>query len=525
MIVPFTRGRGLDIGCGPYKAWPHFIGLDDHSEYGGINYRPDIQGDCFDLSLFADKSLDFVFSSHLLEHVEDTEKALSEWWRVVKPDGHLVLYLPHKELYPNIGEPGGNEDHKHDFMPEDIVEVMKRVGSWDLVHNEKRAEGMEYSFLQIYRKMSGSKHHESWRELPTEKRCLVIRYGAFGDNLQASSVLPGLKEQGWHVTYQTTPRGHEVVREDPHIDAFWVQDNDQVPNDELGPYWNALRREFDHVINLSEATEGSLLTIPGRIQHVWPHAARHRALNVDYLQLIHDIADVAGEPKMRFYPTELERAQLKKFRDGFGKVPVVMWSLAGSSIHKVWPWTDQAVSYLLRHTDAVVVFCGGPQEQILEQSIVQNLLFNHFNVTYEESNELKLSGSAKLLNQKLGGRRVIFTSGQWSIRQSLTFVEYADCIVGPETGVLNAAGMLEVPKVVMLSHSSQENLTQHWKNTTAIEPVGVGCFPCHQMHYGRDFCPEHKDTGAALCAASIQPDRVFKAIADAIYPAKAAAGD
>ena len=28
-IVPYTRGQGLDIGCGPFKAFPHFIGVDN----------------------------------------------------------------------------------------------------------------------------------------------------------------------------------------------------------------------------------------------------------------------------------------------------------------------------------------------------------------------------------------------------------------------------------------------------------------------------------------------------------------
>ena len=27
-IVPYTRGHGLDIGCGPHKAFLHFIGCD-----------------------------------------------------------------------------------------------------------------------------------------------------------------------------------------------------------------------------------------------------------------------------------------------------------------------------------------------------------------------------------------------------------------------------------------------------------------------------------------------------------------
>jgi hypothetical protein len=29
LVVPYTRGAVLDMGCGPSKAFPHFIGVDD----------------------------------------------------------------------------------------------------------------------------------------------------------------------------------------------------------------------------------------------------------------------------------------------------------------------------------------------------------------------------------------------------------------------------------------------------------------------------------------------------------------
>ena len=44
LIVPYTRGRGLDIGCGANKAFPHFIGIDNygHAQQFGIGMKPDV---------------------------------------------------------------------------------------------------------------------------------------------------------------------------------------------------------------------------------------------------------------------------------------------------------------------------------------------------------------------------------------------------------------------------------------------------------------------------------------------------
>ena len=44
-----------------------------------------------------DNSVDFVVSSHVIEHFPDPIKALSEWYRVVKPGGYLYIIAPHKE--------------------------------------------------------------------------------------------------------------------------------------------------------------------------------------------------------------------------------------------------------------------------------------------------------------------------------------------------------------------------------------------------------------------------------------------
>jgi hypothetical protein len=99
-----------------------------------------------------------------------------------------------------------------------------------------------------------------------------------------------------------------------------------------------------------------------------------------------------------------------------------------------------------------------------------------------------------------------------SIRETLTLAQNVDCVVGPETGVLNAVAFEPMGKVIMLSHSSQENLTKHWVNTSTLTPQGVDCYPCHRLHYGSEFCNEDKATGAAICQKSINTEKVLQAI-------------
>lgn len=483
-IVQYTRGKGLDLGCGGFKAFPHFIGVDSGHQWGKA--QADIVSECDKLELFASDGLDFVFSSHLLEHIVNTEAALKEWFRVIKPSGNLVLYLPHKDFYPNVGQPGANPDHKHDFLPSDIIEVMEKVGGWDLLVNEERNEGIEYSFLQVYRKRSDEQQNLSYLKPKPTKTACVVRYGGFGDQIQASSILPQLKKLGYHVTFMTTPKGYDVVKADPHIDEFFIQDSDQVQNEELHQFWAAVAKKFDKFINLSESVEGTLLATPGRANHAWPDSVRRKMLNKNYLEFTHDIAELPYKSSAKFYPTSEEIAWAEDYiNKTCGDSFVILWPLSGSSIHKFYPWQDQVIArVMLELPQAKFILTGDYSCKILEGG-------------WEEE------------------ARVILTSGELSIRQTLTLSQMADCVVGPETGVLNAVAFEPtVKKIIMLSHSTHENLTKHWENTDAIEPDKsiAPCYPCHRLHYGTQYCHEHIETGAAMCAASIDPERIFKSI-------------
>lgn len=57
------------------------------------NPRVDYQADLLNLP-FGDQSYDFLFASHVLEHIENDQKALSEIRRVLKPGGIAILPVP-----------------------------------------------------------------------------------------------------------------------------------------------------------------------------------------------------------------------------------------------------------------------------------------------------------------------------------------------------------------------------------------------------------------------------------------------
>jgi predicted SAM-dependent methyltransferase len=153
LTTPYTGvGCGLDLGCGDRRIWPNSMGIDVFVSPLGAQ----IAGDITDLSIFADESFPWVFSSHALEDLsypDDVLKCLRSAWRVLKTGGHLVLYLPDAEQYPHRGEPGCNPAHQWEPTYGLVCEAMQQVGSWDLVWFEKRAEDNEYSLIFSFLKL------------------------------------------------------------------------------------------------------------------------------------------------------------------------------------------------------------------------------------------------------------------------------------------------------------------------------------------------------------------------------------
>lgn len=501
LAVPYCNGTGLDIGCGPMKCLPHMIGVDKNREC-----QPDVCTEADEIGVFADESLDFIFSSHLLEHVpkEDVPDLLWHWTVKLKEGGHLVLYLPSAARYPRVGEAGANPDHKWDIYPGDVWEILTKIpmlGSFERLVSEDRAEGDEYSLFEVYRKIDGPNSKDSIAAQPPPKRVLVIRYGAIGDVLIASSVVQKLHEDGYDITFFTNPVGEEILRHDPRISEILVHDITEFPAGGALEFYEAWERRFDKVVNLDHSLEGPLLGHRKYLSHRWPVEARRLAMGaVNYADLAHTIAgDPGSREGPRFFASEMEVATARTARDILKRDlpgPIVLWAITGSSLFKVYPWINVVVDWLMDAGTSVVLCGHGEAAAGLQQGIGQAL---------HEDREKRDAGM----------ERIFPRVNQWSIRETLTFARYAaDVVVGPETGVLNAVSHAEVAKVIYLSHSSIRNLTANWRHTASLLPdtERCPCYPCHMIHYDWSTCHRDETTEAALCASSIAPEMVYEAI-------------
>jgi len=129
-LAKYCKGRGADLGCGCAKIVEEAIGVEftfyDQPEqaklYDGENYfGHDLN---LGLPMFLTGELDYIYSSHVLEDFTDPEVKLTEWSRVVKSGGRLVLVLPHGDFYPKAGTPEANAAHKMDWWENTLIQMV-----------------------------------------------------------------------------------------------------------------------------------------------------------------------------------------------------------------------------------------------------------------------------------------------------------------------------------------------------------------------------------------------------------------
>jgi hypothetical protein len=118
VALEYCVGRGADVGAG---LWP-LPGATPVDIWRG----PGAQRSLDD---FEAGELDFVFSSHCLEHIDDWRGALKSWTELVRPGGAVFLYLPHPECA--IWEPGSafvGDAHVWAPSPPVIKEALEDLG-------------------------------------------------------------------------------------------------------------------------------------------------------------------------------------------------------------------------------------------------------------------------------------------------------------------------------------------------------------------------------------------------------------
>lgn len=177
-LAPYCEGYGIDIGFGGDPITPDAVRVDLKHPYGYTgNFGVQLGGDCRNLIWFNDETLDFSYSSHVLEDfpVEQTELVMREWTRVLKVGGRLILLQPDQPRYlayckKNHEPPNAHHSIDH-FSLKYVIEVAGRIGNLEVTASEDQLD--EYSFFAVFTKTKSNHTQVSANEVNQLRRELA----------------------------------------------------------------------------------------------------------------------------------------------------------------------------------------------------------------------------------------------------------------------------------------------------------------------------------------------------------------
>ena len=136
----------LNVGCGyplRQKLHPHFHGSEWQEMRLDLDpaVQPDIICSITDMSPVAGDSIDAIWSSHNLEHLQRHEVplALSEFLRVLKPQGLLAMTLPDLRQVAQLVVEGRLEDQAYTSLSGPITALDMIFG-----HTASLARGNQF---------------------------------------------------------------------------------------------------------------------------------------------------------------------------------------------------------------------------------------------------------------------------------------------------------------------------------------------------------------------------------------------
>lgn len=323
----------------------------------------------------------------------------------------------------------------------------------------------------------------------------VARLGGIGDNLIVASTLRPLKKLGYNVEVITSEFASVVYLNSPFVDKLSIKREGDIPT---GPEWQkwfvARSNEYDVFAHLSHTGEVRHALFRDSTPFWWRPEYRRKICAGSYLETAHDIVGVPYDFGPTFFPTDHELEEQAIARTKIGG-DYVAWVVAGSRPDKIYPASCMAIPRLIKELGCRVVLVGIGEKQ--------GALAKHIETTVRQTNSS--------LNNLFATKS--FGDPGFSVRRSLTTVLGASLVITPDTGAAWAVAMEPMPKIVLLSHASAENITKHWVNTTSLhaDVNRVPCWPCHRLHDDMTTCTPSKDNpNAAACIDDIPVEKILK---------------
>jgi len=295
------------------------------------------------------------------------------------------------------------------------------------------------------------------------EKLLLIGYRAYGDWIYSVPVLPYLFER-YDVYVDLNMKGFELFHNDPRFKRITLFELEKYPLDQVidlaRERWDELGRTLkpDRTINLWRTLETEC--IAERYQDIFHGSLGERRsflAGKNFYDAVFRRCNIPVPEKIKldcFYFDEHETAWGQRWRKRHEDEFVLIMPMTGSCWHKMFTRFPELVSEILdRYEDAVIY------------------------VTGDDTNKGSMWSHPRIKN----------AMGYAPVKQIMLMAKHADMVIGPETGVVAAAGMWGTPKIMLCTASGVYQTCKYHDNDFSIQS-DVYCSPCHLSVYGPSDC-------------------------------------
>ncbi|MCR5265981.1 MAG: glycosyltransferase family 9 protein [Cyanobacteria bacterium RUI128] len=317
------------------------------------------------------------------------------------------------------------------------------------------------------------------------KKILVIRLGAIGDVVH-TTIIPKsikLKHPDYEIHYLTENRIVPLLENNPYIDKVLTL-NASLKRDNLYILKTGLmlfRERYDIVYNLTNAVRNNMLAFMAFPKRIVSRVNTEGSWVEDYFCTAKKaVKDIEIADSLTLTVNGAADTKIRSFLEPYQR-PYTIFVPAGKNdktrqgrIWNIKKWGTLA-SEILSEYGGTIFVCGGKKEKEYQSAI--------------------------------SGKRVILTSGDFSLTESAALLSHADLVISSDTGPVHIASALDVNTLAILGSTSPDK----------IKPYGA------KGHYvsapdGCRFCWKKKckhltkDQVYTPCMERITPEMIMKEI-------------
>ena len=325
----------------------------------------------------------------------------------------------------------------------------------------------------------------------SKPKLLLTGFRAYGDWIYAAPVLPYLFEK-YDVFCDMNMKGDHLFHDDPRFAGKAVfifedkldQDFQTLADERLLKMREQVKPDVE--INLNGSLEGSCIARREQPEFHRPVGDRRVIFgsNGFYDSIfkrcgipLPDALDLEG----LWFPDDLLEWGVKFNQQHAGKF-IVLIPIKGSSIHKHFRnWKEVVLDIVGAYPDALVYLTGD------DEALAGD--FEHPQV-----------------------RRLF--SNSMPFKQAVLLTKHVDVVVGPETGLMVAAGMWGTPKIMMASASSIWQVAQYTRNDFSFQ-LPWACSPCHLSVFNIGDCETPMDVEEGKipsCVSWFPTDQIMRRV-------------